>query len=602
MSNLPFPQKVLDQHAFVTGKTGAGKSSAMRLVAEHLLDHKKRLVVIDPKGDWFGLQFSADGKSAGYPVITFGDFKGDNYKADVPINEHSGQHVAELLTSGNRPAVIGLRGWFTAHMTKFWIDFAKHLFHSNEGELYLMIDEAQNFAPKGSLSGLEGAAGTGLHWTNRLLAEGRGLGINIWVGSQRPQKVHNDTLDGCETLIAMRTVHPAARDALVKWMKGTGDKKATETILTNLAEMPRGDAWVWSPEIGFGPKRVTFPMFQTFDSFAPPQLQKKVERQTWANVDLDEVKEKLASVIKEAEANDPKALRTKIVQLERELREKRTYPETKTETKIEKVEVPILKDNEVVDLQAAANSARMAAQELTRETDRIEKLLEKAQEIVRAGSSVGRAGAGLPVTRHERPVAGSNPAPRNISRPQMAAGAVKPPNRALLTASTSADGELTPKRRGILNALATFESLGIMLPTREQVAGFTVTPHTSGGYKNNLGALRSAGFIDYPTPGTIRLTSSGKAHSQADFTFTNSGELHQIWLNKLSPARARILGILIERYPGQITREALADGVDAPATSGGFKNNLGALRTLGLIDYPNPGMVAATETLFPPGL
>src|SRR5205807_1675176 len=123
--SVPFPISVLDQHAAVLGKTGAGKSSAMRVVVEHLLDHNKRVCVIDPKGDWWGLKVSADGKEAGYPVITFGDFKGD-YEADVPLNEASGKHVAELITSG--------------------------------------------------------------------------LGINIWVGSQRPQKVHNDTLDGCETL------------------------------------------------------------------------------------------------------------------------------------------------------------------------------------------------------------------------------------------------------------------------------------------------------------------------------------------------------------------------------------------------------------------
>lgn len=239
-TKLTFPLKVLDQHAAVLGKTGAGKSSAMRHVVEYLLSHGKRVCVVDPKGDWWGLKASADGKSAGYPVITFGSFKGD-YEADVPVNEHSGKHVAELITSGNRPCVIGFRGWFTAHMIQFWIDFAKTLFHTNEGELYLIIDEAQNFAPKGRLADIEGKAGTGLHWTNRLLAEGRGLGINIWVGSQRPQKVHNDTLDGCETLVAMRTVHPAALGSIdfgqVKDSLGVIRKHIVNPTLPKVSEM-----------------------------------------------------------------------------------------------------------------------------------------------------------------------------------------------------------------------------------------------------------------------------------------------------------------------------------------------------------------------------
>jgi DNA helicase HerA-like ATPase len=223
---LAFPEKVLDAHAALLGKTGAGKSSAMRHVVEHLLSHRKRVCIIDPKGDWWGIKSSADGKGPGFPVVTFGDFKSEEDVADVPINEESGKDLAELVTDGNRPAVIGMRGWFTAHMLKFFIDFAKGVFHGNRGEFYLFIDEVQNFAPKGSTRTIEGQGGlsrcTGVIG---LLAEGRGLGINIWVGSQRPQKVHNDTLDGCETLVAMRSVHPAAREALSKWMKGAADKE-----------------------------------------------------------------------------------------------------------------------------------------------------------------------------------------------------------------------------------------------------------------------------------------------------------------------------------------------------------------------------------------
>lgn len=36
----------------------------------------------------------------------------------------------------------------------------------------------------------------------------------------------------------------------------------------------------------------------------------------------------------------------------------------------------------------------------------------------------------------------------------------------------------------------------------------------------------------------------------------------------------------------------------AGSASSGYANNLGALRSLGLIDYPSPGMVAATDLLF----
>ena len=38
--------------------------------------------------------------------------------------------------------------------------------------------------------------------------------------------------------------------------------------------------------------------------------------------------------------------------------------------------------------------------------------------------------------------------------------------------------------------------------------------------------------------------------------------------------------------------------IDVSPTSGGYFNNLGSLRSLGLVDYPQPGTVAAQPVLF----
>src|SRR5579859_7184177 len=187
---LCIPEKVLEQHLVVLGKTGKGKSSALRHIVEHLLDEKKRVCIIDPKGDWWGLKAAADGKGAGYPVILFGDFK-QGRKGDVPLNAHSGRHLAELVATGNRPCVIGFSGWTHADMTQFWIDFASGIFSLNRGLLYLVGDEFHNFAPKGKVADTQ--AGKCLHWSNRVLSEGRGNGLVCLIASQRPQKVHNDS-------------------------------------------------------------------------------------------------------------------------------------------------------------------------------------------------------------------------------------------------------------------------------------------------------------------------------------------------------------------------------------------------------------------------
>jgi hypothetical protein len=76
-------------------------------------------------------------------------------------------------------------------------------------------------------------------------------------------------------------------------------------------------------------------------------------------------------------------------------------------------------------------------------------------------------------------------------------------------------------------------------------------------------------------------------------------ELHQAWLARLSRPQGRLLRALIEVYPASLDRAELAERAEQSSTSSGYANNLGALRSLGVLTYPRPGQVAATPRLFP---
>lgn len=315
IARLPIPAAALRQHVLVLGKTRAGKSTTLRGLAEHLLRDQSPVCIIDPKGDWWGLKSSADGKRPGFPVIIFG-----GQHADLPLNERVGSEVGELVATGNRPCIIDLGGWMPGQRTRFFVDFAAALFRHTRGPRHLIIDEVHNFAPQGKV--LDPDAGKMLHWANRLASEGAGKGITLLSASQRPQKVHKDYVTSHETLIAMRVIHPLDRGAVVDWMAGYDPAKARE-IATTLAGMARGEGWVWSPEIGFGPSRIQFPMFETYDSFKAPDHHGSADKlKGWAEVDLDEVRGKLAAVEAEHKANDVPTLKTRIAELEREAAKK----------------------------------------------------------------------------------------------------------------------------------------------------------------------------------------------------------------------------------------------------------------------------------------
>jgi hypothetical protein len=284
----------------------------MRLLVEGLLTDGKPVCIIDPKGDWWGLKSSASGKQPGFPVIIFG---GDH--ADIPLTAGAGAYVAELVATGNRPCIIDLGGWTVGDRTRFFVDFAQALFRHTRGPRWLCIDEAHNFAPQGKI--MDPQAGQMLHWANRLASEGSGKGITLLSASQRPQKVHKDYVTSHETLIAMRVIHPLDRAAIKDWIDGCPDQDKGKEVLRSLASLKRGEAWVWSPEIDFGPTRLQFPLFATYDSFKPPTGETAGKLKGWAAVDLDEVKAKLAAVVEDAKANDPAALKAEIARLKREL-------------------------------------------------------------------------------------------------------------------------------------------------------------------------------------------------------------------------------------------------------------------------------------------
>lgn len=159
--------------------------------------------------------------------------------------------------------------------------------------------------------------------------------------------------------------------------------------------------------------------------------------------------------------------------------------------------------------------------------------------------------------------------------------------------------DITRPQQRILDALKRLHQINVTPADRRTVAALCGVKHSSGSFANNLGALRSRGLIDYPGPGDVELTTAGRMGAVMFLEPLELADLHQAWKSICTAPQARLLDVIITYHPQPISKKALALEVDVQHTSGSFANNLGALRTMGAIDYPTQGWVKATNRLFP---
>lgn len=567
---FPIPDAALTQHVLILGKTRSGKSSKARLIAERFLDQRKPVCIVDPKGDWWGLKSSADGKAAGYPIIIFGTEYARH--ADYRITSAHGAVIAEIVATGNRPAIVDLKGMRPGERARFFCDFAETYFRLASGERVLILDEVHNFAPQGRV--MDPQSGEMLHWANRLVTEGGGMGITMVSASQRPQKVHKDFATSHETLIACRVIHKLDRDADKDWVDACGDPAVSKDMLGSLASMPRTDAWVYSPEAEFGPVRVTFPMFKTFDSFAPQAERNSTKLKGWAEVDLNELQAKMATVVEAQKARDPKELQKRVADLTKE------------------------RDALAHRLERAGSDAVNAPV--------AEISPEERQALINQGFSAGVASATK--IYHER-IASISMALANVMvelknsgvEPDLTAPvATAQPRRVHFTPNSqplkpvaragngAGDPTLPKGERAVLICLAQ-RANGC---TRKQLTALTgFARSTRDSYLQRLAAKS---MVDLSGQ-RITITDIGRAALGEYEPLPTGNALHQMWLRQLPDGESKILGILIQRYPNGVSRDDLRDPLGfARSTSDSYIQRLAAKELV----IPTRNGVTASADLF----
>lgn len=599
--SLRLPIESVTETFALIGRRGSGKTNSAVAMVEEMIAANVPAVIVDPTGAWWGLRSSADGKGEGLPVVIFG---GEH--ADVPLVEAAGEVIADAVVASRHPAIIDLSDMSKSAMRRFMADFAERLYRKNREPLHLILDEADVLVPQR----LDAAGMRVFGAIDDIVRRGRIRGLGVTLITQRPAVINKDVLSQVEVLLAMQLTSKIDVAAIDDWVRLHATDEEARLVKGSLASLPTGTGWLWSPALLGVLEKVQIRPRRTFDSSATPKPgQRRIVAEAFAAVDTAALGQKISSLEAEAASTDPKALRAKIARLERELVTARSTPAAAPSAPREVlVEVPVLTDEQAQMIVKATEAIRVyAANACDRAEHALAEVKSEAARLAEMIETLTPPPSPPPDPSHTTTsTATATPCPASRSARSMtprsssttAAADPAPTGGRRTPVSTPAGGEVTPARQRLLDALADMEAIGVASAKKSQVALWAGVSPKSSGFANNLGALRSAGLIDYPSPGHVGLTDAGRGLSAPVAAAVSNEELHRRIAPLVSPARWRLLEILIQDHPADVAKEELAARAGVSAASSGFANNLGALRSLGLLDYPAPGRVAATSLLF----
>lgn len=593
--DIDLPTELATRRSAIFGISGSGKSNTATRAIEELLRAGEQVILIDPKGEGWGLQTSADGQRPGFDVIVFGQPRGD-----IPeLREEHAAELADFAVESGRSIVLSLLGFESDQAERrFVTEFFKRLYRRKSQQVaktrtLVVLEEAHLFVPEQA----SGVSGEMVGAIKRIARQGRSAGIGLMVVDQRPQEVAKSIISQCELLICHQLVHKLDRDALREWVRAYDQAGQGETFLNSLAALKPGEAWVWSPAWLHLFVRTRVNRRQTYDSGATPDGSPATAPTAKAAVDLEALRTHLAKVIEEAKAEDPAMLKKAIAELRKQLAAK---PAAQVE--IREVFTPAISPADLARLEAIADG--MKAQS-GRAHDLQVWLAACAEDIKQVAANAprqdGQATAAEVQQYHCVAASSQVHALKEVGKdlPRGRLVSIQPLDKTMATAARAA---LTGPELRILDAIAWFESIGVAQPEVSAVAFMANYAADGGAFKNPRGSLRQKGMIEYEGRNQLILTDAGRKIASRPTRPKSLAKFHEQIKAVLPGPEQKILTLLLARYPNALPNPSLAQAAGYAETGGAFKNPRGRLKTLGLIEYTRDGGVRARDILFPKGL
>jgi hypothetical protein len=570
--NIGFDLDVLlPTRGLITADSGGGKSWLIRVLLEQLFG-KVQTITIDPEGEFATLREK-------FPFVLVG--KG----GETPADPRSAALVARRLLELRASAVCDLyevKPYVRHAWVKAFIEGLLEVPKESRTPCVVVVDEAHMFCPEKG-KGESEASGAMIDLSTR----GRKRGLCAIWATQNLAKVNKDA----SGMLQNRLVGPTFEDVNRKRaaeMLGIEPGAATRKFFDEIKLLEPGNFFAFGRAITrerilvhIRDVQTSHPKAFEKHSAPPPPAPEKIKL----------LLPKLADLPKEAEekAQTERELRAEITSLRKNLANVGKVAPPKrahlapNPAEMKRAIAAAMKPMEAFQ-QFATRQSKIVAKSLAEFSIQIEKVFSIA-----IGSLDKIADAAASASPGTSPAVASPTAPphREPNRPvamRPAPVAVLPARGAPTMPPAESNGLVSKKAdRTILSVLATHGPC-----SKNKLAVLSGYTADGGGFNNALGRLRTNGFITAVKVEPIQITEAGTDALGPPDGLPEGKELLDYWMKNptLKQAGREILQVLYDAHPTTLTKEEIAERTPShyEPTGGGFNNQLGTLRTIGIVE------------------
>ncbi len=567
-------KRLLVTRLLVVGNSGSGKSWAIRRIAEQTHGQVQQ-IIIDPQSEFTTLREK-------YDYVLVGD------GGDVPATVGSARLLARRLMEARASAILSIYELSADERVEFVGEFL-HGLNNLPRELWhavlVFLDEAEIFAPeKGA-----GEAESLLEVVD-LATRGRKKGYCLIPAPQRVAALSKRVIAECNNRLTGR----AGLDNDITRAAGTiGMSKAqAEKVLPGLDP---GTFFAYGPAISnrvllckMGSVATTHPEPGTEAPPPPPP------RESIMAI-LGQLGDVPAAAAKEEE--ELVALRREVGQLRLKVRE-RVPVERREEKPDQALLLAAREQGRRVGFLEGERSVRSAKGALLAAGKAIGQAADKALaavQAVRGGADHLERAMESAFARSVQPVEVPVPA-ETATAPPTDRATLRFVDAPLAAKTVRRDLRMSGAQQAVLDAVRWLNVYGLEHPSRELVALVAGTSASSSHFERNCGWLRNGGWLAYAKPGCLALVVGGVANEPAEPP--DALQLHEVLKRELPKNQGDLVRVLLAAYPDALHRQTAAKQAGTSAASSHFERACGRLKTLGLITYPQPATLRASDDLF----